>query len=88
MNLINCSECHNKTHYKCSLLPSYQLYNFVKRKRKYACANCTPGDVSCITPASVDIEINELKDNLNKIEGNKYFPAGRKPKTQERKYNN
>ena len=88
MNLINCSECHNKTHYKCSLLPSYQLYNFIKRKRKYACANCTPGDVSCITPASVDIEINELKENLNKIEGNKYFPAGRKPKIQERKYNN
>ena len=38
-------------------------------KRKYTCANCTPADISDITPGSVDIEINELKDNLIKIEG-------------------
>ena len=69
MNIICCSECHCKIHFKCSLLPSYQLYNFIKKKRKYTCANCTPADVSDITPGSVDIEINELKDNLIKIEG-------------------
>ena len=68
MNIICCSECHCKIHYKCSLLPPYQLYDFIKRKRKYTCANCTPADVSSITPGSVDIEINELKDNLIKIE--------------------
>ena len=62
MNVICCSECHCKIHYKCSLLPSYQLYNFIKKKRKYTCANCTPADVSDITPGSVDIEIIELKD--------------------------
>ena len=38
-------------------------------KRKYTCAKCTPADISDITPGSVDIEINELKDNLIKIEG-------------------
>ena len=33
MNIICCSECHYKTHYKYSLLPPYQLYNFLRRKR-------------------------------------------------------
>ena len=66
MNVICCSECHCKINYNCSLLPSY---NFNKKKRKYTCPNCTPADVSDITPGSVDIEINELKDNLIKIEG-------------------
>ena len=69
MNVICCSECHCKIHYKCSLLPSHQLYNFLKTKRKYTCANCTSTDVSDITPGSVDIETNELKGNLIKIEG-------------------
>ena len=63
--IIYCSECHCKIHYKCSLLPSYQLCNFIERKRKNTCANCTPANVSDITPESVDIEINELKDNYN-----------------------
>ena len=69
INIICSSECHCKIHFKCSLLPSYQLYNFIKKKRKYTCANCTTADVSDITPGSVDIEINKLKDNLIKIEG-------------------
>ena len=47
----------------------YQLYKRIKKKRKYTCANRTCVDVSDITPGSVDIEINELKDNLIKIEG-------------------
>ena len=67
MNIICSSECNGKIHRKCSLLPSYQLYNLTKRKRKYTCGNCTPADASDITPESVDIEINELKDNLNEI---------------------
>ena len=68
MNIICCSECHCNSHYKCLLLPSYQLYNFIKRKRKYTWANCAPVDLSDITPWSADIDINELKDSLNKIE--------------------
>ena len=45
----------------------YQLYKRIKKKRKYTCANRTCVDVSDITPGSVDIEINELKDNLIRI---------------------
>ena len=41
-------------------------YNFIQKKRKYTCVNCTLADVSDITPESVNIE---LKDNLIKIEG-------------------
>ena len=41
-------------------------YNFIQKKRKYTCLNCTLADVSDITPESVNIE---LKDNLIKIEG-------------------
>ena len=69
MDIICCSGCHCKIHYKCSLLLSYELYNFIIRKRKYTCANCKPADVSDITPGIVDIKINELKNNLNEIGG-------------------
>ena len=41
-------------------------YNFIQKKRKYTCVNCTLADVSDITLGSVNIE---LKDNLIKIEG-------------------
>ena len=58
LNIICCSECHCKIHYKSLLLPSYQLYDFIKRKRKYTCANGTPADVSDKIPGSVDIKIN------------------------------
>ena len=60
-NIICCSECHYKIHYKCSPLPSYGLYNFIKRKMKFTCANCKPADVSDITLGIIDIEIIELK---------------------------
>ena len=28
----SCSECHNQIHYRCTFLPSYQLYYFVEKK--------------------------------------------------------
>ena len=46
-----------------------ELHSFIKRKRKYTCANCKPANVSDITLGTADIEINELKSNLNEIEG-------------------
>ena len=48
---------------------SYQIYNFIKRTRKYTYANFTRANVPDITPGSIDIEINKLKDNLNEIVG-------------------
>ena len=42
-----------------------ELHNFIKRKRKYTCANCKPVNVSDIILGTADIEINELKSNLN-----------------------
>ena len=39
---ISCSECHIQIHYRCTFLPSHQLYYFVEKKRKYTCVNCTP----------------------------------------------
>ena len=59
MNIICCSECYCKIYDKCLLLPSYQ----------YTWANCTPANVYGIKPRSCDIEINELKENLNEIVG-------------------
>ena len=37
-----CSECHIQIHYRCTFLPSYQLYCFVEKKSKYTRVNCTP----------------------------------------------
>ena len=41
---IYCSECHIQIHYRCTFLPSYQLYYFVKKKSKCinTFINCTP----------------------------------------------
>ena len=38
---ISSSECHIQIHYRCTFLPSYQLYYFVEKKSKYTCVNCT-----------------------------------------------
>ena len=32
---ISCSECHIQIRYRCTFLPSYQLYYFVEKKSKY-----------------------------------------------------
>ena len=69
VNIICCRKCHCKIQYKCSFFPSQQLYRFVERKRKYTCVNCTPANVSNITPGIVNIKTNELTDNVNEIEG-------------------
>ena len=39
--MIHCSKCHQWTHYKCTLLPPYQLYMFVNTTRKFPCEICS-----------------------------------------------
>jgi hypothetical protein len=39
--MIHCSKCQQWTHYKCTLLPAYQLYMFVSTTRKFTCEMCS-----------------------------------------------
>ena len=39
--MIHCSKCQQWTHYKCTLLPPYQLYMFVNTTRKFPCEICS-----------------------------------------------
>ena len=88
MNIICCSECNCKIIICACFYNHISYITFIKRKRKYTCANGTPADVSDITPEIVDIEINELKDNLNEIESIITLLREENQKTQGRKYNN
>ena len=65
---IFCSECHIQIHYRCTFLPSYQLYYFVEKKGKYTCANCTPTCFVDLSSDGVDVLINDIKEHLVKIE--------------------
>ena len=63
---ISCSECHIQIHYRCTFLPSYQLYYFVEKKSKYTCVNCTP--TGFVDLSSDGVLINDIKKHLVKIE--------------------
>ena len=65
---ISCSECHIQIHYRCTFLPSYQLYYFVEKKSKYTCVNCTPTGFVDLSSDGVDVLINDIKEHLVKIE--------------------
>ena len=41
-NVLTCSTCQSKIHYKCSYLPTYQVSYLVSNKRrKFVCENCS-----------------------------------------------
>ena len=61
---ISCSACQWIYH-RCTFLPSYQLYYFVEKKRKYTCINCMPTDLSSV---GVDALIIDIKEHLVEIE--------------------
>ena len=65
---ISCSEYHIQIHYRCTFLPSYQLYYFVGKKSKYTCVNCTPTGFVDLSSDGVDVLINDIKEHLVKIE--------------------
>ena len=65
---ISCSKCHIQIHYRCTFLPSYQLYYFVEKKSKYTCVNCTPTGFVDLSSDGVDVLINDIKEHLVKIE--------------------
>ena len=65
---IPCNEYHIHIHYRCTFLLSYQLYYFVEKKRKCTCINCTPTDLVDLSSDSVDVLINDIKENLVEIE--------------------
>ena len=64
---ISCSECHIQIHYRCTFLPSSQLYDFVEKKSKYTCVNCTPTGFVDLSSDGVDFLINDIKEHLVKI---------------------
>ena len=65
---ISCSECHIQIHYRCTFLPSYQLYCFVEKKSKYTRVNCTPTGLVDLSSDGVDVLINDIKEHLVKVE--------------------
>ena len=65
---IPCSECHIQIHYRCTFLPSYQLYYFVEKKSKYTCVNCTPTGLVDLLSDGVDVLINDIKEHLVEVE--------------------
>ena len=65
---VSCSACHIQIHYRCTFLPSYQLYYFVEKKSKYTCVNCTPTGFVDLSLDGVDVLINDIKEHLVKIE--------------------
>ena len=65
---ISCSERHIQIYYRCTFLPSYQLYYFVEMKNKYTCVNCTPTGLVDLLSDGVDVLINDIKEHLVKVE--------------------
>ena len=65
---ISCSECHIQIHYRCTFLPSYQIYYFVEKESKYTCVNCTPTGSVDLSSDGVNVLINDIKEHLVKIE--------------------
>ena len=55
-------------HYRCTFLPSYQLYYYVEKKSKCTCINCTPTDLVDLSSEGVDVLINDIKEHLPEIE--------------------
>ena len=42
-HMLKCSKCKRMTHYRCTLLPAYQLYLFTRKTyRLYVCDTCVP----------------------------------------------
>ena len=67
-NYISCNERHIQILYRCTFLPSYQLYYFVEKKSKYTCFNCTPTVLVDLSSDGVDVLINDIKEHLVKLE--------------------
>ena len=65
---ISYSECHVQIHYRCTFLPSYQLYFFVEKKSKYSCINCTPTGLVDLSLDGVYVLINDIKEYLVEVE--------------------
>jgi len=63
---LQCVKCKRKVHYKCTLLPLYQLQrflNFGTSYRKYICSNCVEirGDLCAIVPKTPSNETLQLE---------------------------
>ena len=63
---LQCVKCKRKVHYKCTLLPLYQLQqflNFGTNYRKYTCSNCVEirDDLCAIVPKTVSNETLQLE---------------------------
>ena len=67
-NYISCNECNIQIHYRCTFLPSYQLYYFVEMKSKYTYFNCTPTGLVDLSSDGVDVLRNDIKEHLVKLE--------------------
>ena len=70
---ISCSESHIQIDYRCTFLPSYQLYYFVEKESKYTCFNYTPTGLVELSSDGADVLINDiLAENINEVNSLKY----------------
>ena len=58
--MIQCSKCRLWTHYRCTRLPTYQLYLLTSTSRRYNCEKCTN-----VPPSFIDKWSNHLTGNKN-----------------------
>ena len=64
---ICCGECQCRVHYRCAFLPTYQLYYFVEKTRKYTCVNCTPQALVDLRSDGVDVLIRDIRNHLEEL---------------------
>ncbi|CAC5406520.1 unnamed protein product [Mytilus coruscus] len=57
--VILCSKCTKWTHYKCTCLPSYQLFILTTSSRKYTCESCSK------VPQQFKDKWEPIKSNIN-----------------------
>ncbi len=62
--MVQCKQCKGWLHYRCTKLPTYQLYLFCNSNRAYKCAACVQAD-SAEPMQSFVAELNYLKDHGN-----------------------
>ena len=59
--MILCSKCTKWTHYKCTCLPSYQLFILTTSSRKYTCESCSK------VPQQFKDKWEPIKSDINMI---------------------
>ena len=78
-NQLRCGECKRFVHFRCTMLPAYQIQIFINKRMKFTCCNCVniqndlvhllkSQDVPFYVLSRDKVEINRLKKELKACE--------------------